>query len=49
MGVFHIYNRWKIWKTASHVDPQTVYVHMYTLKNCQQNHAKVILILIAFE
>ena len=30
----------KILKTASNIDPRTVYVHMYTRKNNQQNHAK---------
>ena len=33
----------KIWKTAGHIDPKTVYLHthyMYTLKNSRQKHAK---------
>ena len=29
-----------IWKTDGYIDPQTVYVHMYTLKNSLQNPTK---------
>ena len=29
----------KIWKRAGHIDPQTVYVDMYTIKNSRQNES----------
>ena len=30
----------KVQKTVGNIDPQIVHIHMYTLENSHQNHAK---------
>ena len=36
-GLSNIYNRLKKQKTAGNIEPQTVYMYMYTLENSRQH------------
>ena len=44
VGALDIYNSRKNQEIARSIDHQTVYVHMNTLENSRQNHAKITVI-----